>query len=281
MKTVLITGSTDGIGKQTAIMLAKKGFFVLIHGRSGEKCKQTVDEIFAVTNNKNLDYFNFDLLSLKEVFDFSAEVKKRYGNIDVLINNAGVYLGDYALSPEGVEATFQINYLSMFFLTLNLLPVIKSNGHEAARIINVSSMAHSSEMDFENLLKPPKYDGHRAYSLSKLCVIYFTFELSERLKGRNITVNCLHPGVINTKLLRAGWGGFGKLFSRGAGEGAITPVYLAISDEVENVTGKYFSDMKTVKPHPAAYDINSRKKLWELSEKLVRQKGYDLQGLNI
>lgn len=164
----------------------------------------------------------------------------------------------------------------MFFLTLNLLPVIKPNGHEAARIINVSSMAHSSEMDFENLIKPAKYDGHRAYSLSKLCVIYFTLELSERLKDKNITVNCLHPGVINTKLLRAGWGGFGKFFSRGAAEGAETTVYLATAGEAENITGKYFSDSKPVKPHPAAYDINSRKKLWRLSEELIRQNGYDL-----
>ncbi|MHB1697612.1 MAG: SDR family oxidoreductase [bacterium] len=276
MKTVLITGATDGIGKQTAIILAKKGFFVLIHGRNPDKCRQTVDEISALTKNKNLDYFVYDLLALKNVFDFSNEVKKRYGNIDVLINNAGVYLNDYMLSPEGIEATFQINYLSMFFLTLNLLPVIKPNGPEAARIINVSSMAHSSEPDFENLLKPLKYDGHRAYGLSKLCVIYFTFELSERLKDKNITANCLHPGVINTKLLRDGWGGFGKFFSRGAAEGAATTVYLATAGEVENITGKYFSDSKTVKPHPTAYDINSRKKLWKLSEELIRKNGYDL-----
>ncbi len=277
MKTVLITGSTDGIGRQTAIILAKKGFFVLIHGRSGEKCKQTVDEIVTLTKNKNLDYFVYDLISLKEVFNFSNEVKRRYDNLDVLINNAGVYLNDYTLSPEGIEATFQINYLSMFFLTLNLIPVIKPRQSEAARIINVSSMAHSPEMDFENLIKTAKYDGHRAYSLSKLCVIYFTIELSERLKGKNITVNCLHPGVINTKLLRAGWGGFGKFFSRDAGEGAITPVYLATSDEAANITGKYFSGLKIVKPNPVSHNINVRKKLWQLSEELIRQNGYDVQ----
>ncbi len=275
MKTVLITGSTDGIGKQTAIMLAKKGFFVLIHGRSEEKCKQTVDELSKITTK--LDYFNYDLISLKEVFNFSNEVKNRYDNLDVLINNAGVYLNDYTLSPEGIEATFQINYLSMFFLTLNLLPIIKPKKSEAARIINVSSMAHSPEMDFENLINTAKYDGHKAYSLSKLCVIYFTLELSERLKDKNITVNCLHPGVINTKLLRTGWGGFGKFFSRGADEGAATPVYLAASDNVANITGKYFSDLKIVKPNPAAHDINSRKKLWQLSEELIRQNGYDLR----
>ncbi|MCL4542780.1 MAG: SDR family oxidoreductase [Deltaproteobacteria bacterium] len=281
MKTALITGSTDGIGKQTAIILAKKGFFVLIHGRSGEKCKQTVDEIGSVTKNKNLDYFNYDLISLKEVLNFSNEVKKRYNNLDVLINNAGVYLNDYTLSPEGIEATLQINYLSMFFLTLNLIPVIKPEKSEATRIINVSSMAHSPEMDFENLINTAKYGGRKAYSLSKLCVIYFTIELSERLKGKNITVNCLHPGVINTKLLRAGWGGLGKFFSRDAGEGAITPVYLATSDEVANITGKYFSDLKIVKPNPVSHDINARKKLWRLSEELIRRNGYDVREPDI
>lgn len=276
MKTALITGSTDGIGKQTAIMLAKKGFSVLIHGRSEEKCRQAAEEIYALTKNKNLDYFVCDLISLKEVSDFSAAVKKKYGNIDVLINNAGIYLNNYILSPEGIEATFQINYLSMFFLTLNLLPIIKPAGAEAARIINVSSMAHSSEMDFEILIKPAKYDGHRAYGLSKLCIIYFTFELSERLKGKNITVNCLHPGVINTKLLRAGWG-YGRFFSRDAASGAKTSVYLATAGDAQNPTGKYFSDSRPVKPHTAAYDINARNKLWQLSKELVRQNGYDLQ----
>ena len=231
MKTILITGSTDGIGKQTALVLAQKGFSVLIHGRNEDKCKQTVEEISVLTGGKNLDYFVCDLLSLKEVFDFSEEVKKRCGNLDILINNAGVYLEDYILSPEGIEATFQINHLSMFSLTLNLLPVIKPANAEPARIINVSSMAHASKMDFDNLIKPAKYDGRRAYCLSKLCNILFTIELSERLKDKNITVNCLHPGAINTKLLRAGWGAAGGFFGRNLQEGAKTSIYLAVSKE--------------------------------------------------
>ena len=277
MKTVLITGSTDGIGKQTAIILAQKGFFVLIHGRNKDKCKQTVEEISALTGSKNLDYFPCDLISLREVFNFSEEVKKRYDNLNVLINNAGVYLKDYMLSPEGIEATFQINHLSMFFLTLNLLPVIKTVNAEPARIINVSSMAHASKMDFDNLIKPAKYDGHRAYGLSKLCNIYFTIELSERLKDKNITANCLHPGVINTKLLRTGWGGIGGFFGGGLSKGAKTSVYLAVSKEVENITGKYFSDSKIAKPHNIAYNTDIRTKLWRLSEELINKNGYKIR----
>ncbi len=272
MKTVLITGSTDGIGKQTALILAQKGFFVLIHGRNEDRCKQTVKEISALTGGKNLDYFVCDFISLKNVLNFSEEVKKRCDNLDILINNAGVYLKDYILSPEGIEATFQINYLSMFFLTLNLLPIIKSVNTEPARIINVSSTAHSSKMDFDNLVKPAKYDSHRAYSFSKLCIIYFTIELSERLKDKNITVNCLHPGVINTKLLRTGWGGAGRFFGRGLSEGAKTSVYLATSKEVENITGKYFSDSKIAKPYNIVYDADIRRKLWRLSEELIEIK---------
>ncbi len=274
MKTVLITGSTDGIGKQTAVILAQKGFFVLIHGRNKDRCKQTVEEISALTGGKNSDYFVCDLISLKEVLRFSKEVKNRYGNLDVLINNAGVYLKDYILSPEGIEATFQINHLSMFFLTLNLLPVIKPLHAEPARIINVSSTAHASKMDFDSLVQPLKYDGHRAYSLSKLCNILFTFELSEKLKDKNITVNCLHPGVINTKLLRAGWGGIGGFFGRGLREGAKTSVYLATSKDVENITGKYFSDSKIAKPQSIAYDKDIRAKLWQLSEELINRNIY-------
>ena len=275
MKTVLITGSTDGIGKQTAVILAQKGFSVLIHGRNEEKCKQILNEISSLTGAKNLDYFVCDLLSLKEVYRFSEEVKKRYESLDILINNAGVYLKDYILSPEGIEATFQINHLSMFYLTLNLLPIIKPAG-EPARIINVSSTAHASKMDFDNLVKLVKYDGHRAYSLSKLCNILFTFELSERLKDKNITVNCLHPGVINTKLLKAGWGAVGGFFGRSPQEGAKTSVYLAVSKDVENITGRYFSDSKIAKPHDIAYDKDARMKLWRLSEELINKRSYEI-----
>ena len=275
MKTVLITGSTDGIGKHTAVILAQKGFSVLIHGRNEEKCKQILNEISSLTGAKNLDYFVCDLLSLKEVYRFSEEVKKRYESLDILINNAGVYLKDYLLSPEGIEATFQINHLSMFYLTLNLLPIIKPAG-EPARIINVSSTAHASKMDFDNLVKPVKYDGHRAYSLSKLCNILFTFELSERLKDKNITVNCLHPGVINTKLLKAGWGAVGGFFGRSPQEGAKTSVYLAVSKDVENTTGKYFSDSKIAKPHDIVYDKDAAAKLWRLSEELINKSGYEI-----
>ena len=274
MKTVLITGSTDGIGKQTAVILAQKGFFVLIHGRNEDRCKQTINEISAITGVKNLDYFVCDLLSLKEVYRFSEEVKKRYDNLNILINNAGVYLKDYILSPEGIEATFQINHLSMFYLTLNLLSIIRPANAEHARIINVSSTAHASKMDFDNLIQPVKYDSHRAYSLSKLCNILFTIELSEKLKDKNITVNCLHPGVINTKLLRAGWGAVGGFFGRGPQEGAKTSVYLATSKDVENITGKYFSDSKIAKPHDIAYDKDSRTKLWRLSEELINSSQY-------
>ena len=276
MKTVLITGSTDGIGKQTALILAQKGFFVLIHGRNEEKCRQTVNEISSATGSKNLDYFTCDLLSLREVYRFSEEVKKRYENLDILINNAGVYMKDYILSPEGIEATFQINHLSMFFITLNLLPIIKPGKEEHARIINVSSTAHASKMDFDNLVKPAKYDGHRAYSLSKLCNILFTFELSEKLQDKNITANCLHPGVINTKLLKAGWGTVGGFFGRSPQEGAKTSVYLAVSKDVENITGKYFSDSKIVKPHDIACDKDARTKLWRLSEELINKNGYKI-----
>ncbi|MGC8555373.1 MAG: SDR family oxidoreductase [Candidatus Acidulodesulfobacterium sp.] len=273
MKTVLVTGSTDGIGKQTAVILAKKGFSVLIHGRNEDRCKQTVREISSLTGAKNLDYFVCDLLSLKEVYRFSEEVKKKYGSLDILINNAGVYLKDYVLSPEGIEATFQINHLAMFYLTLNLLSIIRPVNAEHARIINVSSTAHASKMDFDNLVKPVKYDGHRAYSLSKLCNILFTVELSERLKDKNITANCLHPGVINTKLLKAGWGAVGGFFGRSPQEGAKTSVYLAVSKDVENITGKYFSDSKIAKPHDIACDKDTRTKLWRLSEELIGKFG--------
>lgn len=260
-KTVLITGSTDGIGKQTAVELAKRRATVLIHGRDAERCYQAVDEIAAKSGNKKLKPFIADFSSLNQVRTLAQQINQQYRHLDVLINNAGVFEKSYRESGDGLEMTLAVNHMAPFLLTLLLLDIIKHSPR--GRIINVSSISHynSPVIDFSDLNLKKNYSGYRAYCQSKLCNILFTYELAARLKGTNVTANCLHPGVIDTKLLRAtlGMGGASRE------EGARTSVYLAAAPELETVTGKYFSDCKESESSNYSHNIETRKKLWKTS----------------
>ncbi len=261
-KRVIVTGSTDGIGKETAKELLKRGAKVVIHGRSKEKIEKTVEEL---KNYGEVEGIRADFSSLSEVKGMAKEVEKRFPDLKVLINNAGVFEPTKRLSKDSYEMTFAVNHLAHFALTLLILPLLSKN--QPSRIINVSSMAHSYDIDFSNLQGEKGYSAYTAYSYSKLANILFTFELAERLKnlGLNITVNCLHPGVIGTKLLRKGWGIGGGSVE----EGAKMSVYLAESDDVSNVTGEYFRDMRVSSPADIAYDRKIRERLWNLSEKIT------------
>ena len=262
MKTILITGSTDGIGKQTALELAREGNRVIIHGRDINRCIDTRNHIKAVSGNKYIDFIAADLSSMKAVHTMAEEIKSNYKKLDVLINNAGVFERKKRITEDGLERTFSVNHLSVFFLSGLLINHLQKSS--TARIVTVSSMAHASTIDFSNLQGEKSYDGHDAYGRSKLCNILFTFELADRLKHSSVTANCLHPGVINTKLLHAGWGMGGASLEAGAQ----TSVYLATADEVEDVSGKYFSNMRESQPAAICQDSEVRKNLWEISEAL-------------
>ncbi len=262
-KTVLITGSTDGIGKQTAFELAQMGAQVVIHGRNEQRCGKTAREIQSLLPQAKLAWLCADLASLKQVRQMATEFNDRFDRLDVLINNAGVFEAQRRLSADGFEMTFAVNHLAHFLLTGLLLDKIRQNA--PARIINISSMAHASQMDFDNLQGERGYSGYQAYALSKLANILFTVELAERLQNSAVTVNCLHPGVISTKLLQAGWGMGGASLV----EGARTSVYLASSPEVTNVTGKYFVDKRAALPAVTAEDKQVRQRLWQISETLT------------
>ena len=266
-RVVLITGSTDGIGRQTAKELAKMGATVLLHGRNASKGAQVKDEIMRQTANANIDFFTANLANLDEVRHLAVAIQQKYDSLHVLINNAGVFEGKRRLSKDGFEMTFAVNYLAHFLLTCLLKNLITKSA--PARIINVSSMAHSNELDFTNLQGEKGYSGYTAYAYSKLCNILFTFKLAKLLQGKWVTVNCLHPGVVSTKLLHAGWGMGGSSVE----QGARTSVYLASSSEIENVTGKYFFDMQgESQPARIAFDQNVQNQLWHLSEKLTKCK---------
>ncbi len=181
-KIVLITGSTDGIGKETALQLAQLGATVIVHGRSAERCQAACDDIRQATGNPNVDFVVADLSSQRQVRQMAAEVLARTDRLHVLINNAGVIVLKRQLTVDGLETTFAVNHLAPFLLTNLLLDRLKSSA--PARIINVSSTVHyDAPLKFDNLQSEKNYNGINAYKQSKLGNVLFTFELAERLKG--------------------------------------------------------------------------------------------------
>lgn len=262
-KTILITGSTDGIGKQTAIDLSNLGANVVIHGRSIEKARKATEEIKQKSVQNNIEFVVGDLSSQQQIREMSKDIHQRFDKIDVLINNAGVFKTEGEINGDGFEMTFAVNHLSYFLVTGLLLDLIKKSDY--ARIVNVASMAHGQELDFDNLNAESYFDGYDAYSRSKLCNIMFTYKLARELSGTHTTTNVLHPGVISTKLLHVGFGSGGSALA----QGSKTSVYLASSNIVEGVSGKYFSNSRMVNSSDVSYNKNVQDKLWELSEKMT------------
>ena len=262
-QTILITGATDGIGKITALQLAKQKAHILIHGRNEKKLAEVIDEIKNTTGNKNIEGFIADLSSLAEVRELANEVLEKHDKLDVLINNAGAGTADKRYSKDGIELRFAVNYLAPFLFTHLLLPALKNA--TPSRIVNVSS-AGQAPLNFDGIMLERNFDPMRAYSQSKLALIMFTIDLAEQLKNENIAVNILHPGTyLDTNMVRnSGISPWGKPET-----GADAEVFLAISPELERVTGKYFNVKKEAKANAQAYDANARKKLWELSMHLT------------
>jgi NAD(P)-dependent dehydrogenase (short-subunit alcohol dehydrogenase family) len=263
-QTILITGATDGIGKLTSLMLAKKNAQVLIHGRNKEKVLAVVEELKKSSGNKNITGLTADFSSLAEVRKLAAEVLINYPAIDVLINNAGAGFADERKSKDGYELRFAVNYLAPFLLTHLLLPALRNAA--PSRIVNVSSIGQSP-INFDDIMLEKKFDAVQAYRQSKLALIMFTIDLAEQLKDENITVNSLHPGTyLNTNMVRNA-----NLTPLGEPEiGAEAEVYFAISPKLNNVTGKYFNEKTESKADSEAYNKESRKRLWELSVKLTK-----------
>ena len=274
-KTCLVTGATNGIGKAAAQALAKMGVTVVVVGRNALKTAQLVEEIRAASGNQNVDSLLADLSSQKEVRRLADEVKSRYPHLHVLLNNAGGTFTTRQLSVDGIEMTFALNHLAYFLLTNLLLDTLKASA--PARIINVSSDAHSGgKIDFDNLQGERSYSGFGPYGNSKLANILFTIELARRLEGTGVTVNALHPGLVNTGfgrnnpgLLMKIMGAIIPLIARSPEKGARTSVYLATSPEVQDISGKYFVDCKVTQPAPQASDRAVALRLWNVSAEIV------------
>jgi NAD(P)-dependent dehydrogenase (short-subunit alcohol dehydrogenase family) len=259
-KTILVTGATDGIGYQTALELAQAGHKILVHGRNREKSENRAKEIANKSSNVNVEPVWADLTDFKQIENLAGEIKSKYDRLDVIINNAGVFENEKIILPNGYERTFMVNHLAPFGLTLLLLEMITSTPH--SRIVNVSSMAQSGSIDFDNLNGEKYFDPYNAYAVSKLENVLFTYRLAELIKDTGTTANCLHPGVISTKLLHAGWGiGGASLHS-----GAQNSIFAAVSPEMEGKTGLYLVAKQPSKSAAISYDKTIQKRLWEISE---------------
>jgi retinol dehydrogenase 14 len=264
-RTVLVTGGTDGIGKQIALTLAGKGATIILHGRNPSKTAITAAEIRAKTGNGAVETAVADFTSLAQVRACADDIKARFPALHVLVHNAGVFMNERVVTVDGLEATLAINHVAPFLLTHLLLDLLKKSA--PARVITISSIAHTrAKLDFGNLQWEKAFEGYGAYALSKLANVLFTVELARRLQGTGVTANCLHPGVIATKLLQIG---FGNMKAGSVEKGAETPVYLAASPEVEGVTGGYFVDSKEAHASPAAEDSSLCRRFWETSLQLA------------
>jgi len=263
-KTCLITGASSGIGKETALGVARLGAHVVMACRNKQKGESAIEEIIRETGNNSVELLLADLASLQEVRELAAKVVSRYERLQVLVNNAGLFGVGLDRTVDGFERIIEVNYLAPFLLTNLLLDSLKRNA--PSRIVNVASVAHQwGHIDFSNF---GRGKSARAYSNSKLALMLFTYELARRLEGTRVSANCLHPGVVATNLWRVpSW--LTALFMVGAREGADTPIFLASSPDIEGVTGKYFHKRAQKKSSSASYDKHVAERLWQLSAQLV------------
>jgi NAD(P)-dependent dehydrogenase (short-subunit alcohol dehydrogenase family) len=259
---ILVTGATDGLGRRVAQVVAAKGATMLLHGRNPERLKATLEELRIQPGSEKVSSYLADLSSLGAVRGLADRIHSEHDRLDVLVNNAGIIARERRESEDGYELTFAVNYLSHFLLTRLLLPLLKDSA--PARIVNVAS-AGQSPLDFSNLMLERGYDAMKAYSQSKLAQVMFTFELADHLRGTGVTVNALHPAsLMDTKMVQST---FGYTMST-VEEGTEAVVRLAVSQEVEGITGRYFDGTRQTRANRQAYNPRDRNRLWVLSEQL-------------
>ncbi len=265
-KTILVTGSTDGVGRLVARRLAERGARVLVHGRDLERGDQVVAAIRADDHGR-AEFLAADLASLADVRRLAAAVCERTERLDVLINNAGIGSGGAAgtrqVSTDGHELRFAVNYLAGFLLTRLLLPLVVAA--KPARIVNVSSLGQQA-IDFSDVMLTRGYSGSRAYCQSKLAQIMFTFDLARELDPAAVTANCLHPATyMATTMVRQS--GVSPIST--VEEGADAILNLAVSTELDRMSGQFYNGLRPARANAQAYDERARARLRALSIKLA------------
>lgn len=277
LKTTVITGATSGIGKQTALALAKKGHAVYMLVRDVLKGEQLRKEIVAESKNEQVHVVHCNLANLQTVKAAAETLKARLFAVNVLINNAGGIINEREVSADGFEMTFALNHLGHFLLTQSLMPLLERG---QARIINLSSEAHKmGKPEFSDLYAelPPgkKYSPVKAYGMAKLFNIYFTKSLAEKYQNKGITAFAVHPGVVSTNFGNT-LGGFGKVllflakpFMISPEQGAQTSIYLATVAKPDAQSGQYFKKQRVAKTTALANNVDARNQLWEISMQIT------------
>jgi retinol dehydrogenase 12 len=274
VKTILVTGATDGIGLETARVLAVLGHRVLLHGRNAHKGAAALAAIRQESPGTDVRFYQADFASLAQVRTLAQQIDADIPRLDVLINNAGCSFFTRCETADGYEATFGINHLAPFLLTNLLLDKLRASA--PARIVTVASAAHRyAHLDFEDLMSMRRYRTMQVYGRSKLANLLFTRELARRSSGTDVTANALHPGVVRTHI------GQNNAFARiigavlmraiaiPAAEGAKTSIYLATAPQVAGQSGGYYDKCRLISPQPQALNDAHAVRLWELSERLV------------
>ncbi|MGM0397956.1 MAG: SDR family NAD(P)-dependent oxidoreductase [Halobacteriota archaeon] len=277
--TVLVTGATDGVGRATALELARRGATVIAHGRSDAKA-QSLESALTATEAADFETIIADFTELDEVRDLADHVAFRYDRLDALVNNAGAFFATGELTAEGVERTIAVNHLAPFVLTDRLRDHIEAA--DGRVVTTTSAIHHRAEFDIADLETTTDYDGMDAYARSKFANVLFTYALAERLD--RATANCFHPGFIPSsglyrnaslpvRLFMAVLSALPSVltdrFTASTEAGAETAVYLATSGEVADVTGQYFDGTESVESAPETYDEDLQQRLWEWSESVV------------
>ena len=279
-KTCLVTGATFGIGRATALGLARRGARLVIVGRDAERTRATAASLQRASGNPEIEMRVADLFSQDAVRGLAREFAATHQRLDVLVNNAGGFFSRRETTADGVERTWALNHLAYFLLTLELLPLLRASA--PARIVNVASAVHArGRIDFDDLGGARRYDGVRSYCQSKLANLLFTYALARRIAGSGVTANGLHPGVVATGLAR-NMRGIPRLFMTAARafilkpeQGAETSIHLASSPELAAVSGKYFVKSRPARSSPLSYDEALQERLWATS---LEQTGLEAES---
>jgi NAD(P)-dependent dehydrogenase (short-subunit alcohol dehydrogenase family) len=270
----VVTGGTDGIGRETAIALAKMGASVTILGRDKVKGDQVIEKC-RTAGADSIRFVKSDLSSRASIQDTAKTILQFVPRINILVNNAGGYFSSRRVNADGIEMTFGLNHLGYYTLTNLLLERIKQSA--PARIVNVSSRLHlQGALDFDDLEMSRRYNGLKQYNNTKLANVLFTYALARRLKGTQVTANALHPGFVassfghnNNDLSGMFLWAAQKVLAISPAKGARTSIHLASASEIEGVTGKYFENSKETASHALSYDESLQDKLWAISAKMT------------
>ena len=277
-KTVVITGATSGLGRATALQLAREGAHVVGVARNNAKAGEVIEEI--EREGGRAQFVITDLSSMKDTKDASAGVREIVHRLDVLINNAGAHFPGYRVTSEGFESTLALNYLSPFLLTHHLIGQMKQTAstYGAARIINISSIMHKAPINWDDLnFSDTTYKSTNAYYQSKHMLISFTYYLSSKLEGTGITVNCVHPGFVRTALSRSNYPFpmkaivpvVGLFIGESPEQAADTPVWLASADDASGVNGEFVHHREVKNSWPPTRDEDAQARLFNITQSML------------